>query len=117
MHQSVSTATLYYDGECALCQRVVKFVVRRDKRKYFSVKPLQDGMDGRSCTIEGSFDSMVVETPAGQRLERSDAVFYVLSHLSTFWRVLLPLRFLPRSWRDGLYNLVARHRFKFFGRC
>lgn len=105
-------AIIKFDGECGLCQRAIRFVVQRDHGQHFEIQTLQSEPGCQACHP----DSIIVQTPDGYRLERSDAVLYTLSRLRTFWRILLPLRCLPRTWRDGLYNLVARHRFKFFGR-
>lgn len=51
----------------------------------------------------------------GQAFVKSDAVFEVLSYLGP-WRILRVLRFLPRSFRNTAYDLIAQNRYKWFGR-
>ena len=51
----------------------------------------------------------------GRALVRSDAGFALLGHLKAPWRWLTLLRVVPRPLRDLLYNLVARHRYRWFG--
>jgi predicted DCC family thiol-disulfide oxidoreductase YuxK len=57
---------------------------------------------------------MLVE--GGKIFGRSEAAFRVLGQLRTTWRVLLVLRFLPRWMTDGIYRLIARTRYRVFGR-
>jgi predicted DCC family thiol-disulfide oxidoreductase YuxK len=65
--------------------------------------------------LEGSAASGDIEK--GIILSRSDAVSFVLIELGGFWRLLGKLfRLLPRSARDWVYRLVARNRYRIFGR-
>ncbi|MBA2527222.1 MAG: DUF393 domain-containing protein, partial [Pyrinomonadaceae bacterium] len=55
--------------------------------------------------------------PQRQRLlARSDAILHVLSRLGGGWGLLRIGRMLPKSLRDALYNLVARNRYRVFGK-
>lgn len=52
----------------------------------------------------------------GEALTRFDAVLAVAQHLRGGWRVLRIFRFLPRSVRNWGYGIVARNRYRWFGR-
>jgi len=55
--------------------------------------------------------------PAESLLSRSDAVHFVFMHLRGVWRLLARvMQLLPRTLRDWAYCLVARHRYRVFGR-
>ena len=62
-------------------------------------------------------DSLVVETAEGRLLTRSAAVIHILSRLGAPWSWLGAVaRVLPRRLLDALYDLVARVRYRVFGR-
>lgn len=107
--RSSAPLTLFYDGECALCQRTVRFVLSEDRARRFTFAPL-GGERFTSEVGEAELpDSVVVRTAEGRLLTRSAAVLRVLDELG--WRVLAGLaRVVPQSLRDALYDAVARAR-------
>ena len=114
---------LLYDGECGLCQASVRFVTAHDRRARFHFAALQsDTAAARLAPLGGrpsGLDTLYVIEDAwgpGPRLrERSDAALFVAKELGWPWRAASVFRVLPRSWRDALYDLVARHRRSLFG--
>jgi predicted DCC family thiol-disulfide oxidoreductase YuxK len=112
---------LFYDGSCALCHWAVRFVVARDARgEAFRFAPLASDAFRSATAAAGPADlpdSLVVETAEGRLLTRSAAVIHVLGRLSRPWRMLAALaRVAPRPLLDALYDLVARTRYRVFGR-
>jgi predicted DCC family thiol-disulfide oxidoreductase YuxK len=120
-------ALLLYDGVCALCNGVVQFLIKRDRLDKFRFAPLQSGL-GRE--VLGRFDIHTFPggvmlltdalTPAEHLYQRSDAVAEALQRLggpSGLWRLAgRALRLLPRPLRDWGYGIVARFRYRLFGR-
>lgn len=112
---------LFYDGSCALCHGAVRFVLARDEEgRAFRFAPLDSPAFRRLTANEPGRelpDSIVVETEDGRLLTRSQAVWHVLDRLGGPWRVLGRLgRLVPRSLGDLAYDLVARVRYRVFGR-
>ncbi len=112
---------LFYDGSCALCHWAVRFVLARDPKGIaFRFAPLDSDAFRRVATPAARAalpDSLVVET-AGGLLTRSAAVIHVLRRLGGTWSVVGGLaRALPRPLLDALYDLVARIRYRVFGRA
>jgi len=111
---------LFFDGVCGLCNRLVHFVLTRDRRNRFRYAPLQGGFAGRELPPRGGnpadLDTMYVLAKDGRLLRESEAVFFALQELGGFWRVLAWLRVLPRALTDGGYRLVARGRYGPFGK-
>jgi predicted DCC family thiol-disulfide oxidoreductase YuxK len=104
------TETLFYDGHCGLCHRAVKFVLRHDREAVFRFAPLQ----GSAFENTGQ-DSMVVQTPDGRVLLKSDAWIYILRRIG--WRVTAAAcAAFPRAIRDWVYDRVAAVRFRIWGR-
>jgi predicted DCC family thiol-disulfide oxidoreductase YuxK len=117
-------ALLLYDGVCALCNGVVQFLMKRDRLDRFRYTPLESDL-GREVLarfgIHSLPDGVVLLTDALTAKEhlwrRSDAVATGLQVLGAPWRVIgRALRLVPRRLRDWGYGVVARFRYRLFGR-
>ena len=116
---------LLYDGVCGLCNRFVQFIPRRDRDAVFRFASLQSALAARILARHGvepsDLDTVYVvanpDLPDECLLARSDAVLVVLKQLKGFWRPAASLvQLLPKFLRDAAYNVVARHRYRLFGR-
>jgi predicted DCC family thiol-disulfide oxidoreductase YuxK len=117
--------TLLYDGVCGLCNRLVQFILRRDRKAVFRFAALQSSLAAgillRHNANAADSDTVYVvlnhNQPDETLLARSDAVIFVLKQLPGLWPVLsLKLRFTPRWLRDWGYGVVAHSRYRIFGR-
>lgn len=112
---------IFYDGGCALCHGAVRFVIKRlPSECTFRFAPLA-GPTFTATVSEaarrGLPDSIVVQTSTGELLSRSAAAIYVLSRLGPAWRLAGRVaRLVPRAIADTVYDLIARNRFRIFGR-
>jgi len=121
----MSHPILLYDGVCGLCNRLVQFILRRDRTGIFRFASLQSGLAALILQRHGA-DSTDLDTvyvvvnpdqPDESLLARSDAVIFILKQLGGFWRFLGFLAQLkPRFLRDWGYRVVARNRYRVFGR-
>ena len=116
---------LLYDGVCGLCNRFVQFTLRHDRPASFRFAALQSqlaaGILARHGANPSDLDTVYVvinhDQPDECLLARSDAVLFGLQQFSGIWRAAgLLLRLIPRVLRDWAYRLVARHRYRIFGR-
>jgi predicted DCC family thiol-disulfide oxidoreductase YuxK len=115
---------LLYDGVCGLCSRVLQFVLAHDRRGVFSFAPLQ-GEIGRSMVSRwgGNPDELTTfyvcadyRTASARVLARSDAALFIAREIGWPWRALAAARVLPKVFRDAAYDLIARTRYRLFGR-
>jgi predicted DCC family thiol-disulfide oxidoreductase YuxK len=114
----VNGSIIYFDGLCNLCDRFVRFLLKRDRHGHYRFAPLQ-GETARQ-RLEGRFNgndpqTVVLEEPKRFRV-RSDAALAILSGLGGFWRLAALFRIIPRRLRDAMYDHVARKRFTWYGR-
>ena len=113
---------LLYDGVCGLCNRLVQFVLKRDRYAHFRFASLQSPYAGRILQrhnlAPNDLDTVYLVQESGGRLEaRSTAVISVLRELGGFWAAIaFVLRILPKSLRDWGYQMVARRRYRVFGK-
>jgi predicted DCC family thiol-disulfide oxidoreductase YuxK len=109
---------ILYDGVCVFCSRWVRFVAARDKAQRFRFTAIQSGYGTRLAQALG-IDPEDPDTNAvihGRKVFfKSDAALTVLSNLPG-WSWVRVLRFVPKSLRDPVYNLVARNRYRIFGK-
>jgi predicted DCC family thiol-disulfide oxidoreductase YuxK len=116
---------VFYDGVCGLCDCLVQFVVKRDTRDRFRFAALQSDFARSLLQKHGlalpSLETVCLLLERGRPTERietrSTAVIDVLRELGPLWRTLANLfALLPLRLRDGGYNMVARSRYRLFGK-
>jgi predicted DCC family thiol-disulfide oxidoreductase YuxK len=109
---------ILYDGVCVFCSRWVRFVATRDVAQRFRFTAIQSGYGTRLAQAFG-IDPGDPDTNAvvhgGVAYFKSDAALTVLGHLPR-WGWVRVLRFVPKPLRDAVYNLVARNRYRIFGK-
>lgn len=108
-----------FDGDCVLCLRSMRLLARADRNGVFRMtaaqQPVGQGLYAHLGLPTGRFDTYLVL--AGGRIhQRSDAVLAIASLLPWPWRAATLLRLVPRRLRDAAYDLVARNRYRLFGR-
>lgn len=115
---------LLYDGACGLCDGFVRFVLARDRRRRFRFAAIQ-GRVGRSLLAAHGRDPDRLDTvyvavdhasEKARVLDRSAAVLFVFDQLGPPWRAAALLRHAPAPLLDWLYDRVAAHRYRVFGR-
>lgn len=108
-----------FDGDCVLCSANARFILRHDRRGRFRFATMQ-GEAGAALMARFGIDPLDPETfilVEGERVRRnSDAALAIAEGLGWPWRALGVLRIVPRPVRDAVYGLVARNRYRWFGR-
>ncbi len=109
---------ILFDGYCHLCSRFIRFILKFDRKKSFLFAPL-GSCGGRywkeKWRIPASVDSIILVTNETFHI-KSDAVLEIAGCLGGFFNLLLVFRIVPKRWRDGIYDLVAENRFRWFGK-
>jgi predicted DCC family thiol-disulfide oxidoreductase YuxK len=118
MTQWLDDDVILYDGVCVFCSRWIRFVAARDHDQRFRFTPIQSAYGTRLARAFG-IDPADPDTNAvvhGGRVHlKSDAALTVLSQLAG-WRWTRILFAVPKPLRDGVYGVVARNRYRIFGR-
>jgi predicted DCC family thiol-disulfide oxidoreductase YuxK len=113
-----SKAIVLIDGICVLCSRSYQFVRARDRGQNFRFLAIQQP-EGRAIATQQGIDPdnpvTFVLVDRGTAYFRSDAALRILAQLPG-WSWTRFLRIIPRIIRDGIYDLVARNRYRWFGR-
>jgi predicted DCC family thiol-disulfide oxidoreductase YuxK len=115
---------VFYDGVCATCHRLVRFLLARraGREGRFLFVPIQALIEqdaGHIVDIRGRAvrgDSIVIRK-GKNAYQRADAIFALLSALGFPWTLLSAFRIVPLFILNYFYDLIARHRFQLFGQA
>jgi predicted DCC family thiol-disulfide oxidoreductase YuxK len=110
---------LLYDGVCGLCEAWVPFIIDHDPEGRFRFAPLQSDI-GRQLLeqhhLEPGMNTLVL-IDQGQAYVRSAAAIRIGMLLGHGFSLLAEaLAVIPESLRDGVYNWIARNRYRLFGK-
>jgi len=114
----VPDGLILFDGVCVLCSGWVRRVIERDTAARFRFAPIQDPYGAALARRFGiSVDNPETNAAVigGRIYFKSDAAIAVWSRLPG-WRWVRIFRLVPRPVRDGIYDVIARHRYRWFGR-
>jgi predicted DCC family thiol-disulfide oxidoreductase YuxK len=113
-----------YDGVCGLCNRLVAFLIRHDRRDEFRFAPLQSSTARTLLRRYGlnpdDLDSVVVIAdfggPTERALTRSQAALWAIGRVGGSWRIFVVGRVIPLPLREVLYKAIANRRYRIFGK-
>ena len=110
---------ILFDGVCHLCQGAVKFIIKHDPAGRFRFASLQSQAGSRLLQAAGahekSLDSVVL-IENGTYYIRSAAALRIARGLRYPWPLLYALIVVPKGLRDAVYQFIARHRYRWFGK-
>lgn len=113
------TRVIVYDGFCHVCSGGIRFLEKHRIEPPFALLPTTSEQ-GRALLMEHGIDpqdpSTFLVVDGGRAYIASDASIQVAAAVGGLWRLARVARVVPRSWRDALYRLIARNRYRWFGR-
>ena len=108
-----------YDGVCGLCHRSVAWLLARDRDRRLHFAPLQGETAARLRALHPAIPTdldSVVYVEEGRVHLRARAFLHAARYLSRPWRWAYHLRWMPRFLVDPFYWLIARTRYRLFGK-
>jgi len=120
----VTNPIVLYDGVCGLCNQLVQFLLKRDKHDQLRYASLQSDFASKILVRHGlnpkDLDTVCVvinyQEPDERVLTRSTAILSVVNDLGGIWKVAAIGKIIPRPIRDLFYEVVARNRYRMFGK-
>jgi predicted DCC family thiol-disulfide oxidoreductase YuxK len=116
-------AIVLFDGVCNLCDHTVQFLLDRDPEGRFVFASLQSAEGkrvlaaaGHAPLHEGADPDSIVLVEGGKAYERSTAALRIARRLGFPWKALAVFLVFPALLRDLVYNLIAKNRYRWFGR-
>jgi predicted DCC family thiol-disulfide oxidoreductase YuxK len=109
---------ILFDGVCNLCDSVVQYVIRHDKKDVFRFAALQSETGVKILNhigISKDVDSIILYEPGIAYHYKSDAALEIAKYLG--WPVLSRiLKLIPSFVRNPVYDYIARNRYKWYGK-
>lgn len=110
---------ILFDGLCNLCNRSVLFVIKRDKQAFFRYASIQSEV-GQNILNHLSIDpkktDTIVYVKGDKYYLQSSAILNILKDLGGVWRLFYAFIIIPRFIRDLVYRIIAKWRYKIFGK-
>lgn len=109
---------IFIDGQCNLCNGLVRILIKIDREKVFRYSHLQSDYASRIDKIKPylttPFNSVILYDGEAAFL-KSDAIGRIFSKLKYPWKAFSVLKFLPQIINDFFYDIIAGNRYKIFG--
>ncbi len=109
-----------FDAQCLLCNAWVRFLLRHDRKAVFRFASIQ-GAAGQRLLADAGLVRDGLQTlllvDGDRSWQHTAAIFRVLHALGGPWRLAWLAWMIPQFVRDPLYRLVARNRYRMFGRA
>lgn len=114
---SVKSQIIFFDGICNLCNGTVDFIIKRDKKNSFRFASLQSEI-AESYLPDPMLSSLssIVLYADGKLYTESDAAIYIAAQLGGIWSIFKIFFIVPKFLRDGIYRLISKNRYKWFGK-
>lgn len=115
----IKQPVILFDGVCNLCNGAVQYVIKHDAEKQFLFASLQSQF-GQQVLEEyhlsnTTFNSFIL-LRNGKIYQKSTAAILVAKQLQGAINWLYLCRVIPAFMRDGVYNIIAKNRYKWFGK-
>ena len=107
------------DGVCHLCQGLTKWIIQRDGKGSFHFASLQSEI-GQKLLAHGGLSLHAMDTfvliEKGDYYTRSTAALHIAKKLGFPYKLASVFLIIPNVIRDKVYNVVARNRYRWFGK-
>ena len=107
------------DGRCNLCNKWVRFISKRDRKKKFRYASLQSSFAKKLLKKYNfkEFDlSTIIFVQKNKTYVKSSAIIKILLNLRFFYKMSILFYLIPKNIRDFIYTTVAKNRYKWFGK-
>ena len=107
-----------FDGVCNLCNNTILFLIKHDKNNqlHFAAQQTNAGVKIMNQYGINLNTSSVIFIKNETVYVRSDAVIEIAKQLNGWPRILLAGKILPLNIRNWVYDLIAKYRYKIFGK-
>jgi predicted DCC family thiol-disulfide oxidoreductase YuxK len=110
---------IVFDGICNVCSGWMRFLERHRIEPPFKLIPMQSE-EGKILLGDYGIDpedpTTFLVLDQGRPFTQSDGTIRIIAALGGLWSIFGAVRVIPKAWRDSLYRLLARNRYRWFGR-
>jgi len=119
MESQSTYCIILFDGVCNLCNSAINFVIIRDTANVFKFAPLQEKsgsllLEKHAIDLQKIDSIVLIEN--NTVYVKSAAALRIAKKLSGLWPLLYIFIIIPAFIRDGVYDFIAKNRYKWFGK-
>ncbi len=110
---------ILFDGVCNLCNAAVQFIIKRDRKNQFLFASLQSETGSlllKQFNLDKNEMNSIILIENERTYQRSTAALRVAKRLNGPWFLLYGFMIVPKFIRDGIYNIISKNRYSWFGR-
>lgn len=111
---------ILFDGVCNLCNNAVQYVIKRDRHNRFCFATLQGTIGQQFVKERGidttKIDSIILVDPNVAYYVKSSAALKIGKQFGGGYQLMAVFEWIPRVFRDWVYDLVAKRRYRWFGK-
>jgi len=119
MNNFNNKSIILFDGVCNLCNNAVNYIIKHDKKKYFLFASLQSDA-AKEILLQFNLKKNNLNTIIliqNQKIYiKSTAVLHIAKQLNGVIKLVTIFFIIPKFLRDFIYHIVAKNRYKWFGR-
>lgn len=118
MTEYIDKPIVFFDGECIMCNQFVDILLNIDRLGTIMIAPLQGETAAKLLpTLPNNREEWsIFYIDRGQIVDQSDAFLNICLRLGGIWSILSWLKIIPRSIRNYIYRVIARNRYRLFGK-
>jgi predicted DCC family thiol-disulfide oxidoreductase YuxK len=116
--EKIPNRLILFDPYCNLCSSLVKFILRRDGSDIFRFGSLfsDQGKQIKKALPWNLQKNTIIYFDQDEVYIQSDAAIRITTQLGGMYKAAKVFYALPKSFRDYLYSLIAKYRYKVFGK-
>ncbi|MBK8980940.1 MAG: thiol-disulfide oxidoreductase DCC family protein [Ignavibacteria bacterium] len=110
---------ILFDGVCNLCNSSVNFIIDNDSKNIFKFASLQSETGSelmKKHNLSSKDIDSVILIDTDRAYIKSNAALRIAAELGGFYKVISYLRFIPKFIRDFFYDIIAKNRYRWFGK-
>lgn len=111
---------ILFDGVCNLCDSLVQYVIKKDKKDVFRFVSLQSELGQTILNHIGinpnHIDSIILYEPGISYYYKAEAAFRIAKILGKIFTLTTIFRLLPSRFSNLMYDYVAKNRYKWYGK-
>lgn len=111
-----SNALIIFDDDCVLCNRFAQWIAQSDKQRRFKFISLKAASAKNLLPKQRNALASVILLQNNKIYIESNAALHIVKQLSGWKKVLYVFVLFPKAFRNFLYHIVARNRYKWFGK-
>ncbi len=119
MNETGPNTIVFFDGVCNFCNYWVSFAIKRDRKKKLKFTTLQ-GKTTKELFEQYKINitslNSVILIDKGKVYTQSSAAIRICKYLNGGWKLFYGLMIIPKFIRDFFYNIIARNRYKWYGK-